>query len=206
MHGGSGLRLRVSSLAAGVLLLVSVGSTSSLAQPGVQTPGEQDAAGAVHRSAAQPAQDNGPSRVLARSFDVDRALREILRRHLLRPERDHDELRRELASIGARDIQIGRVSAADGRASEPNARTATRSSDGVQTLQEGDGKCPKPSEQTHRFNCELLFFHETSPEGTFQSDVAVLMWDFIPVGGNKPKGGPLDDIAAIDFGNYNEKC
>ncbi|MEQ7005713.1 choice-of-anchor P family protein [Actinopolymorpha sp. B17G11] len=74
---------------------------------------------------------------------------------------------------------------------------------------EGNGRCDVAV--PGKFTCELLFFHESSPGLTSQSDVAVLTWRFEDRdgglrAGEGNRGGPPDDVAAIDFGNYNEKC
>ncbi|WP_427895613.1 choice-of-anchor P family protein [Kribbella sp. GL6] len=131
------------------------------------------------------------------------ALRKVLTKYLKPGRRDYVGLEKNLAALGGTGLTIGGVTPKQAQAAQdspaPNAASAPRKLDG------GNGECPKATKNV-RFTCELLFFHETSPGYTYMADVAVLSWNFEFLGEPKPKGEPLDDIAAIDFGNYNEKC
>jgi hypothetical protein len=137
-------------------------------------------------------------------------LRAVLSRYLKPGRRDYIGLERDLAALGATGLRIGDATPAEAQAaqehgSEPKGKASTSASRSVSALDGEDGNCPKATKE-YRFNCELIFFHETSPGYTYMGDVAVLSWNFEFLGADKPKGSPLDDIAAIDFGNYNEKC
>ncbi|RZT27225.1 hypothetical protein EV649_0980 [Kribbella sp. VKM Ac-2569] len=207
-------RSRAALVTVGALLVGTIGITGSDAAIS-EKPAAQGQTSAV-RTTAETAHDATTSRAKTHRSTTthttkkdsatratrDIALRKVLAKYLKPGHRDYLGLEKGLSAIGATGLRIGGRTPAEAQAAqnEPKGKAAA-----PRTLQGEDGKCPKATKE-YRFNCELLFFHETSPGYTYMGDVAVLSWDFEFLGGDKPKGSPLDDIAAIDFGNYNEKC
>lgn len=180
--------------AVGALILGTIGIAGSDAATGdkqqakKQAPAITAAVGQPHKpaEAVKPASQNP-------------ALKRVMAKYLQHGRRDYLGLENGLAALGATGLTIGGRTPAQAQAAQDNPKTKAA------PAASGNGKCPAASSKV-RFNCELLFFHEVSPGYTYQGDVAVLSWDFEFLGADKPKGSPLDDIAAIDFGNYNEKC
>lgn len=160
---------------------------------------------------SSPARTDQGSR--ASIADHNATLRDIMVKDFLRPDRDDGALRHDLASrLGASDIQIGGSYSADAQAAKTRAPQApvrllaTRSRTAAAA---NTGNSPCSVRSPRRFNCELLFFHETSPGEKYSADTAVLKWDFgggISEGSDDVQGGSPDDIAAIQFGDYNAKC
>lgn len=143
------------------------------------------------------------------------SLRQALQRHLERKPRDYLALERDLAELGATELRISvpRLGLTGGTAAEAQERAMRqgniRSSQQPQPQQDGLGSCD-PSDY---FECELLLFHESSPGGTAQHDVAVKLWDFYdeindPGRGLYAAAGAPTDVAVIVFNDkfFDEKC
>ncbi|MFG1905309.1 choice-of-anchor P family protein [Kribbella sp. NPDC048928] len=203
-------RKQAALVTAGALILGSISITGSEAatreKPSVQGRTASATTSIAHDAATTRANSHRRTTAApapAKSSSQDRALRKVLAKYLKPGRRDYVGLERDLAALGGTDLTIGGVTPSQAQAAQDSPKSKTAAA--PRKLDSGNGKCP-PATKDYRFNCELLFFHETSPGYTYMSDVAVLSWDFEFLGEPKPKGEPLDDIAAIDFGNYDEKC
>lgn len=198
-------RPRAALVTVGALLLGTLSISGSEAatheQPSAQ--GETAAITAHDAATSRAKRPSSTANLPAKADARNAALRKVLSKYLKPGRRDYVGLEKDLAALGGSGLTIGGVTPKQAQAAQdspaPNAAPAPRKLDG------GNGECPKATKDV-RFTCELLFFHETSPGYTYMADVAVLSWNFEFLGEPKPKGEPLDDIAAIDFGNYNEKC
>jgi hypothetical protein len=193
------------------LLLVSVSSAGSSADSGIDPASQQVAAVAGKPSEVVARHAQATRRSSATPAGQAAAHREVLRRHLSRPSPDYDQLRRELAGIGAADLQIDGAPHLDTQQTSAKAESAPGPR-ALAAAESGSSKCAAPPPR--RFKCELLFFHENSPGGSSRSDVAVLTWQFEeqPTDRFSAREGAKgwhampDDVAAINFGKYNEKC
>lgn len=165
----------------------------------------------VGLSGSSPARRDQGSRASIAGHNA--ALRDIMVKDFLRPDRNDDALRHDLASrLGASDIKIGGAATAGTEGANiqrPQAAARLMAGESRPSAAAGTGNSACSVRSPRRFNCELLFFHETSPGENFSADTAVLKWDFgggISTGSDDVQGGSPDDVAAIQFGDYNAKC